>query len=88
MASGISNAKGRRSSKTKNNGKSRAKIGLPAKAGKRRPHNIVKGKDGNYVAGPFVARPKIEQDERRMFIMDYSLPVNPPGYVNFLKMKG
>ena len=35
MPAGISTAKGRRSAKTKNSGKSRAKVNLPAKAGKR-----------------------------------------------------
>lgn len=36
MATGISKAKGRRSSKSKARAGSRAKLGLPAKAGKRK----------------------------------------------------
>ena len=39
MATGMSNAKARRNSKTKARA-SRAKLGLVAKAGKRRPHNM------------------------------------------------
>ena len=37
MPAGISKAKGRRNSKTRNSGFSRDKVGLPAKAGKRKP---------------------------------------------------
>lgn len=83
----MSNGVARRNAKTKRSGKSRGLLGLPAKAGKRRPHNITKDSKGNYIAAPFVARPRKDKDERRMFIMDYTLPVNPPGYVNFNAMK-
>lgn len=44
MAAGISNAKARRSSKTRV-GINRAKANLPAKAGKRRPPHIKSVKD-------------------------------------------
>ena len=64
MASGISDAKARRNSKTKASFKSRAKAGLPAKAGKRRPHNIKHDKDGNYIAADFKPRPKVDYDHQ------------------------
>ena len=45
MPAGMSFAKARRSSKKNANGtNARRKAGLPAKAGKRRPQHIVKGK--------------------------------------------
>lgn len=66
MASGISKAKGRRNSKTKASA-CRAKLGLPAKAGKRRPHNIMKDKQGNYILAPFVPRPREEYKETPAF---------------------
>lgn len=70
MASGISNAKGRRNSKTKASGFSRSKLGLVSKAGKRRPHNIAKDSSGNYVAAPFVPRKKDEvTEDKKQFIM-------------------
>ena len=68
MATGISKAKARQNSKTKARA-SRAKLGLVAKAGKRRPHNIVHDKDGNYVAAPFVARPKDDSPEPKAYMM-------------------
>jgi hypothetical protein len=68
MASGISKAKGRRSSKMKAKG-GRAKAGLPAKAGRRRPHNIVKNAHGDYIAADFTPRPKVEKVEAKSYIM-------------------
>lgn len=59
--------------KKKSLGSIRAKVGLPAKAGRRRPHNIMKDKNGDYVAAPFKARPKVEKVEKPMFIMDYTV---------------
>lgn len=59
--------------KKKSLGSIRAKAGLPAKAGRRRPHNIMKDKSGNYVAAPYKARPKVEKVEKLMFIMDYTV---------------
>lgn len=44
MPAGISTAKGRRSSKSKANPGNRAKLGLPAKAGKRKPPAAKNGK--------------------------------------------
>ena len=67
MATGMSNAKARRNSKTKARA-SRSKLGLVAKAGKRRPHNIIKDSQGNYVSGPFVARVKEQKAEPRAYI--------------------
>ena len=68
MASGISKAKGRRSSKMKAKG-GRAKAGLPAKAGRRRPHNIVKNAHGDYVAADFKPRPKLDKVDDKSYIM-------------------
>jgi hypothetical protein len=74
MASGISKAKGRRSSKMKAKG-GRGKANLPAKAGKRRPHNIMHDKDGNYVAAPFVARPRDDGPEPKVYMMTHEVKV-------------
>jgi hypothetical protein len=82
MPAGISKAKGRRNSKTMRSANSRAKLNLPAKAGKRRPHNIVK-KGDDYIAAAFNPRPKVEKDEKRMFIMDYTVHENPHGKVDY-----
>ncbi len=71
MASGISKAKGRRSSKMKAKG-GRAKAGLPAKAGRRRPHNIMKDKQGNYIAADFKPRPKEDKPEDKGYVMSES----------------
>jgi hypothetical protein len=68
MASGISKAKGRRSSKMKAKG-GRAKAGLPAKAGRRRPHNIVKNAHGDYIAADFKPRPKEDKVEVKPYQM-------------------
>lgn len=67
MAAGMSNAKARRNSKTKSNGHSRARAGLPAKAGKRRPHNIVKDASGNYIMAPFKEREKVAPEVTRHY---------------------
>lgn len=85
MATGMSKAKARQNSKTKARA-SRAKLGLPAKAGKRRPHNITKDKNGDYMAAPFVARPKDTGPEPKAYMMTHEakvgdrLPV-PTGHV-------
>lgn len=85
MAAGMSKAKARQNSKTKTKA-NRAKIGLPAKAGKRRPHNIIHDKNGDYVAAPFVARPKIQEAEPNAYMQTHEvkesdrLPV-PSGHV-------
>lgn len=67
MATGMSKAKARRNSKTKAKA-SRSKLGLVAKAGKRRPHNIMKDSHGSYMAAPFVARVKEQKAEPRAYI--------------------
>lgn len=67
MATGMSKAKARQNSRTKARA-SRAKLGLPAKAGKRRPHNIMHDKNGDYVAAPFVARVKEQKAEPKAYI--------------------
>ncbi len=67
MATGMSKAKARQNSKTKAKA-SRAKLGLPAKAGKRRPHNVMRDKNGDYVAAPFVARPRDLTPEPKAYI--------------------
>ncbi len=41
---------------------------LVAKAGRRRPHNIVKDSQGNYVSGPFVARVREQKAEPKAYI--------------------
>lgn len=41
---------------------------LVAKAGRRRPHNIVKDSQGNYVSGPLVARVKEQKAEPKAYI--------------------
>ncbi len=71
MPAGISTAKARRNSKTKASA-SRAKIGLPAKAGKRRPHNIKHDAFGNYVAADFSPRVKEQKAEEKGFVMPES----------------
>lgn len=85
MATGMSKAKARQNSKTKARA-SRAKLGLPAKAGKRRPHNITKDKNGDYVAAPFVARPKDTGPEPKAYMMTHEVKVGdrlpvPTGHV-------
>ncbi len=67
MPAGMSKAKARQNSKTKARA-SRAKLGLPAKAGKRRPHNIMHDGKGDYVAAPFVARVKEQKAEPKAYI--------------------
>lgn len=92
MATGMSKAKARQNSKTKARA-SRAKLGLVAKAGKRRPHNIMRAtptkafeKVKDYVAAPFVARPKDTGPEPKAYMMTHEvkagdrLPV-PTGHV-------
>lgn len=74
MATGMSKAKARQNSKTKARA-SRAKLGLPAKAGKRRPHNITKDKNGDYVAAPFVARPRDDSPEPKAYMMTHEVKV-------------
>ena len=74
MAAGMSKAKARQASKTKAHA-SRAKIGLPAKAGKRRPHNIIHDKNGDYVAAPFVARPRDDSPEPKAYMMTHEVKV-------------
>lgn len=71
MATGMSKAKARRNSKTKTMSP-RSKLGLPAKAGRRRPHNIVKNVHGDYVAAEFTPRPKVEKVEAKSYIMGES----------------
>lgn len=85
MATGMSKAKARRNSKTKARA-SRAKLGLPAKAGKRRPHNIMHDKNGDYVAAPFVARHKDIGPEPKAYMMTHEVKVGdrlpvPTGHV-------
>lgn len=72
MASGMSKAKARRNSKTKAKAP-RAKLGLPAKAGKRRPHNIMHDSKGDYVAAPFVARPRDDSPEPKAYMMTHEV---------------
>ena len=72
MATGMSKAKARRNSKTKARA-SRAKLGLPAKAGKRRPHNIMHDKNGDYTAAPFVARPRDDSPEPKAYMMTHEV---------------
>ena len=74
MATGMSKAKARQNSKTKARA-SRAKLGLPAKAGKRRPHNITKDKNGDYIMAPFVARPKDDSPEPKAYMMTHEVKV-------------
>lgn len=85
MATGMSKAKARQNSKTKARA-SRAKLGLIAKAGKRRPHNITKDKNGDYVAAPFAARPKDTGPEPKAYMMTHEVKVGdrlpvPTGHV-------
>ena len=85
MPAGMSTGKARRNAKTKNRA-SRAKIGLPAKAGKRRPHNIIHDKNGDYVSAPFVARPRDDSPEPRAYMMTHEVRVGdrtpvPTGHV-------
>ena len=72
MATGISKAKARQNSKTKARA-SRAKLGLVAKAGKRRPHNIVKDSRGDYMLGNFVARPRDDSPEPKAYMMTHEV---------------
>lgn len=67
MPAGMSKAKARQNSKTKTRA-SRAKLGLPAKAGKRRPHNIMHDGKGDYIAAPFVARVREQKAEPKAYI--------------------
>ena len=85
MATGMSKAKARQNSKTKARA-SRAKLGLPAKAGKRRPHNIMHDKHGDYTAAPFVARPKDDSPEPKAYMMTHEVKVGdripvPSGHI-------
>ncbi len=57
-----------------------------AKAGKRRPHNIIHNKDGDYVAASFVARPKDTGPEPKAYMMTHDVKVGdripvPTGHV-------
>ena len=57
-----------------------------AKAGKRRPHNIMRDKHGDYVAAPFVARPKDDSPEPKAYMMTHEVKVGdripvPSGHV-------
>ncbi len=72
MATGMSKAKARQNSKTKARA-SRAKLGLVAKAGKRRPNNIMKDKHGSYMAAPFVARPRDDSPEPKAYMMTHEV---------------
>jgi len=59
---------------------------LIAKAGKRRPHNITKDKHGDYVAAPFVARPKDTGPEPKAYMMTHEVKVGdripvPSGHI-------
>lgn len=72
MPAGMSTAKARQNSKTKARA-SRAKLGLPAKAGKRRPHNIIKDSKGDYIAAPFVARPRDDKPEAKAYMMTHDV---------------
>ena len=85
MATGMSKAKARRNSKTKARAP-RSKLGLPAKAGKRRSHNITKDKNGDYIMAPFVARPKDDSPEPKAYMMTHEVKVGdrlpvPTGHV-------
>lgn len=85
MATGMSKAKARQNSKTKARA-SRAKLGLPAKAGKRRPHNIIHDKNGDYVAAAFVPRPKVQEAEAKAYMMTHEVKASdripvPVGHV-------
>ncbi len=71
MATGMSKAKARRNSKTKTMSP-RSKLGLPAKAGRRRPHNIVHNANGDYIAADFIPRPKVEKVEAKVYVMGES----------------
>jgi hypothetical protein len=44
-----------------------------AKAGRRRPHNIIHDKDGNYVSAPFKARPKLDVAEPKAYMMTHEI---------------
>ncbi len=88
MPAGMSAGKARRNSKTKALGASRARLGLPSKAGKRRPHNIKADGKGGYIMAEFKPRPKTGHDDRKMFIMDWTVPKNPPGKVDFNNLSG
>ena len=46
---------------------------LVAKAGKRRPHNIMHDKNGDYVAAPFVARPRSQVAEPKVYMMTHDV---------------
>ncbi len=46
-----------------------------AKAGRRRPHNIVHDKDGNYVSAPFKARPRDDSPEPKAYMMTHEVKV-------------
>lgn len=87
MPAGMSKAKARQNSKTKASGFSRAKVNAVAKAGKRRPHNIMHDSRGDYIAAPFVPRPKKEKEEPQGYVMMHLVPVNPPGKVDYNRLK-
>lgn len=46
---------------------------IVAKAGKRRPHNITKDKNGDYVAAPFVARSRSQEAESKAYMMTHDV---------------
>ncbi len=74
MPAGMSTAKARQNSKTKARA-SRSKLGLVAKAGKRRPHNIVKDASGSYKMADFKARPKDDTPEPKAYMMTHEVKV-------------
>ena len=85
--SGMSKAHARQSSRNKQRGYHKRKdAGFVAKAGRRRAHNIVKDKDGNYIAAPFKARVRVEEDKRNYFNIDWDVPRNAPGRVDYATM--
>lgn len=46
---------------------------LVAKAGKRRPHNIVKDSQGNYISAPFKAREREQVSEPKVYMMTHDV---------------
>lgn len=77
MPAGMSKAKARQNSRTKARA-SRAKANLPAKAGKRRPHNIKHDASGNYIAADMKPRPKLDIKPS----VGYTMPDRPNERVN------
>lgn len=46
---------------------------LVAKAGKRRPHNIIKDSQGNYISAPFKAREREQVAEPKVYMMTHDV---------------